>query len=735
MAGSNYTCRAAYNDDRNPTSYMSGAGYTDDRNITSYGENGYSDHVCRPVIVDADRRKWPIISYGSPNASKESYMSGEGYTDDRNITSYGENGYSDHVCRPVIVDADGRKRPIISYGSPIAIKESFVTTRTERIVKHVRAPVVVADYNTYSSQARVEPLKEYGVTNDKRSNPSTTVYDRPEYWYNSPPKMEPVSNYGVANDNWRGSSLYTGQDRPEYRYNSPSKMEPVRNYGVANDNGRGSSLNAGQDRPEYGYNSPSKMEPVRNYGATNDNGRGSSLNASQDRPEYGYNSPSKMEPVRNYGATNDNGRGSSLNAGQDRPEYGYYSPSKMEPVRNYGATNDNGHGSSLNAGQDRPQKVENFVTKVQTEVSRPTRIGLLSADLWRNPPSSKAQGYGATNGYGGEYANNNNNNQLSGPINEIGKAPEILKDEAKPSSIATAALQSRLPVLASTITPKRDSSTDTINSREAAKKYGNRNLASRPSQTEESYTGTIDSTEAAKRYNGIQWEQPNFVNACIDMEGKFRKYYEEMSPIFMLATAMDPRIKLEGVNLLLREIGTNLGITTLPSSAVVNELLNTMYAKYDSKFGFNVTHTAAPLTYSTSTNDASWILLISSLGIGSSNVTSRAELSKYLELESINMNDRLNFDILAWWGKNEEKYPVLSIMARDLLTPPVSSVASESAFSAGKRVLDERSRLAPDILDCLICLKDWEDARLGIEKRSTKDEFRGYFADSDIEND
>ncbi|KAF7146197.1 hypothetical protein RHSIM_Rhsim04G0129200 [Rhododendron simsii] len=232
-------------------------------------------------------------------------------------------------------------------------------------------------------------------------------------------------------------------------------------------------------------------------------------------------------------------------------------------------------------------------------------------------------------------------------------------------------------------------------------------------------------------------EQPNFVNACIDMEGKFRKYYEEMPPIFMLAAVMDLRIKLKGVSLLLKEIGTNLGITNLPSSAFVRDLLTTMYAKYVSEFGSNVSCTAAPLTSCTSSNeanDASWSLLDSSLEIGSSTVTARVELSKYLELESINATDRLSFDILAWWEKNEEKYPVLSIMARDLLTPPVSSVASESAFSAGNRVLDERrSRLAPDILDCLICLKDCHDARLGIEKRSAKDEFRGYFADSDIE--
>ncbi|GAB2278831.1 hypothetical protein Dimus_013505 [Dionaea muscipula] len=77
-----------------------------------------------------------------------------------------------------------------------------------------------------------------------------------------------------------------------------------------------------------------------------------------------------------------------------------------------------------------------------------------------------------------------------------------------------------------------------------------------------------------------------------------------------------------------------------------------------------------------------------------------------------------------------------SVSTTVLSTSTGGRVASKSAFSAGKRVLDDRrSRLAPDILDCLICLKDWEDERLGIVKRSAKDEFRDYFADSDIDND
>ncbi|KAI8549127.1 hypothetical protein RHMOL_Rhmol06G0002200 [Rhododendron molle] len=231
-------------------------------------------------------------------------------------------------------------------------------------------------------------------------------------------------------------------------------------------------------------------------------------------------------------------------------------------------------------------------------------------------------------------------------------------------------------------------------------------------------------------------KHPNFAHACFDMEAKFRKYYEEMPPIFMLAAVMDPRMKLKGVSLFLGEIGTNLGIFTLPSSDHVYDLLTTMYAKYDSKFRSNAACTAAPLTSFTSGNDEFWDFVSSNIGTESSTVSSRIELYKYLDLESINTNDIRDFDVLAWWKRNEDKYPVLSIMARDLLTPPVSTVASEYAFSAGSRVLDERrSRLAPDILDCPICLKDCEDARLGIQKWSAKDEFRGYFADSDIDSD
>lgn len=54
------------------------------------------------------------------------------------------------------------------------------------------------------------------------------------------------------------------------------------------------------------------------------------------------------------------------------------------------------------------------------------------------------------------------------------------------------------------------------------------------------------------------------------------------------------------------------------------------------------------------------------------------------------------------------RFPILSHMARDLLEIPISTVASESAFSTGGHVLDDfRSSLTPQMVKRLVCSQDW----------------------------
>jgi hypothetical protein len=93
------------------------------------------------------------------------------------------------------------------------------------------------------------------------------------------------------------------------------------------------------------------------------------------------------------------------------------------------------------------------------------------------------------------------------------------------------------------------------------------------------------------------------------------------------------------------------------------------------------------------------------LGAGSSN-NIKSELDKYLAEETENTD--MKIDLLVRWKACEQRFPILSRMARDVLAIPISTVASESAFSTSGRILDDfRSSLTPFMLEALVCTQDW----------------------------
>ena len=61
-----------------------------------------------------------------------------------------------------------------------------------------------------------------------------------------------------------------------------------------------------------------------------------------------------------------------------------------------------------------------------------------------------------------------------------------------------------------------------------------------------------------------------------------------------------------------------------------------------------------------------------------------------------------------WWRVNKAKFSVLAEIARDVLAIPLTSVASESTFSTGGRIVDHFwSSLASKIAEALICCQNW----------------------------
>ena len=91
----------------------------------------------------------------------------------------------------------------------------------------------------------------------------------------------------------------------------------------------------------------------------------------------------------------------------------------------------------------------------------------------------------------------------------------------------------------------------------------------------------------------------------------------------------------------------------------------------------------------------------------SSDSLNKNEINRYI-LESDEDMDNHQFNVLDWWRLNSTKYKILSLIARDIFAIPLSTVASESVFSIGGRILDPyRSSLTPKMVEALICSQNW----------------------------
>jgi len=82
------------------------------------------------------------------------------------------------------------------------------------------------------------------------------------------------------------------------------------------------------------------------------------------------------------------------------------------------------------------------------------------------------------------------------------------------------------------------------------------------------------------------------------------------------------------------------------------------------------------------------------------------ELNNYLEDGVVPRKD--DFDILNWWMSNSTKYPILSIMARDILAIPASAVHCEAALSNEGPVIHKQwNTLNINTIEALVCIRDW----------------------------
>ena len=208
------------------------------------------------------------------------------------------------------------------------------------------------------------------------------------------------------------------------------------------------------------------------------------------------------------------------------------------------------------------------------------------------------------------------------------------------------------------------------------------------------------------------------------MKEKFDKYWgdvRKMNKLIYFATILDPRHKIAFVQFsFIRLYGNSDG------ELMTNIVRESVYAMYDSycklakpqgKFGQSSESGSERMEVSNANDEriekgtkskkleAKLLFKKFRSDIGSGE--NKSELDRYLN-EDVENDDDDDFNILAWWKNNSPRFPILSQLARDVLAVPISTVASESAFSTGGRYLDAfRSSLSPNIVQSLICAQDW----------------------------
>ena len=189
------------------------------------------------------------------------------------------------------------------------------------------------------------------------------------------------------------------------------------------------------------------------------------------------------------------------------------------------------------------------------------------------------------------------------------------------------------------------------------------------------------------------------------MISKFEKYWRDIPGVMAIAAFLDPRNKMLLIDF---QFSRLYGSDAIRQREKVIGLIKELVREYELQNSLNVS----------SIEDVGDSSIFRSSNILDSDEeyeqykrdvvknTNKSELERYLdEPAEIDSSD---FDVLSWWKGNKGKYPILAKIARDIIAIPVSTVASESAFSAGGRFLSpHRRRLHPNTLKVLMCAQSW----------------------------
>lgn len=191
------------------------------------------------------------------------------------------------------------------------------------------------------------------------------------------------------------------------------------------------------------------------------------------------------------------------------------------------------------------------------------------------------------------------------------------------------------------------------------------------------------------------------------MIAKFDKYWSTIHGIMGIASVLDPQYKMRLIEYFFPLLYGSA------ASVEVNNIKKLCFSLFEDYQG-KIIGIVEGSTEKSNVNEPSlenppsnnYLSGYDSFVNDTSDIQSKSELDLYLEEKVLPRSG--TFDILGWWKTNGIKYPTLQKIAKDILAIPISTVASESAFSTGGRLLSRhRSRLHEDTLEALMCAQSW----------------------------
>lgn len=191
---------------------------------------------------------------------------------------------------------------------------------------------------------------------------------------------------------------------------------------------------------------------------------------------------------------------------------------------------------------------------------------------------------------------------------------------------------------------------------------------------------------------------------------KFEKYWGMINGVMAIGVILDPRLKMKLLNYFFPLM---YGSESTNQLNKVTKLLEDLVSEYQSREKRTTSISTSSSIVSGLDNNGGKVDWSSDflkyVQETSSGDCVKSELDLYLEEPVLfNQSNISNFDILGYWKNIGVKYPTLQRIAKDFLAIPISTVASESAFSIGGQFLTpHRSKLNEDTVEALMCSQDW----------------------------